>query len=313
MWQAASGGAAYCRRSLALDFLNQTHDRVPHHLPSFIHVPVWVGHNLGIRAKLKVAQNSPAGKPQLISPTKMEEVSKSLKKQRDAKRLRALASHYDPVRQRFNLGLADEIEREAQALLIPEQPLLAGLGGEIIPPVEHCLPGLESVLKEPDLLNLGASEQRAQLLERNGVLELGVEAAHDAQAQGAVQKMVSHQLAAGHKRAMELLDESASAKDPDIAIKKARASARLMDAFSRSALTLQRLQSGGGQTIQVQYMQVNAMVGAAAEKIQNPLARAPKPIGGRPPLSGYRTQEAINQRSADRELLSSMKRVEDIA
>lgn len=242
----------------------------------------------------------------------MEQVSKSLKVQRNAQRLRALAPHYDPVRHDFDLGLADEMEREAQALLIPEQPLQAGLGGEIIPPIEHGLAGLETVLKEPDLLNLGASEQRAQLLERNGVLELGVEAAHDAQAQGAIQKMVTHQLAAGHKRAMELLEESARSKDPDIAIKKARASARLMDAFSRSALTLQRLQSGGGQTIQVQYMQVNAMVGDASGKMQNSSASSSKYRGGRPPTSGYRTHEAINQRSADRELLSSLKRVEDI-
>ena len=243
----------------------------------------------------------------------MKEVSNSLKMQRNAKRLRALAPQYDSVRHDFDLRLADEIEREAQALLIPDQPLQTGLGGEIIPPIEHCLPGLESVLKEPDLLNLGASEQRAQLLERNGVLELGVEAAHDSQAQGAIQKMVSHQLAAGHKRAMELLEESASDRDPDIAIKKARASARLMDAFSRSALTLQRLQSGGGQTIQVQYMQVNAMVGDTSGKVQNPSAHKTSNKGGRPPTTGYRTNEAINQRSADRELLSDMKRVEDIS
>ena len=242
----------------------------------------------------------------------MEQVSKSLKVQRNAQRLRALAPHYDPVRHDFDLGLADEMEREAQALLIPEQPPQAGLGGEIIPPIEHGLAGLETVLKDPDLLNLGASEQRAQLLERNGVLELGVEAAHDAQAQGAIQKMVTHQLAAGHKRAMELLEESAHTKDPDIAIKKARASARLMDAFSRSALTLQRLQSGGGQTIQVQYMQVNAMVGDASGKMQNSSASSSKYRGGRPPTSGYRTQEAISQRAADRDLLSSMTRLEDI-
>ena len=107
-------------------------------------------------------------------------------------------------------------------------------------------------------------------------------------------------------------DKALLTKDPDIAIKKACASARLMDAFSRSALTLQRLKSGGGQTIQVQYMQVNAMVGDASGKIQNPLPCVSKHRGGRPPTSGYRTQEAINQRSADRELLSSMKRVEDI-
>lgn len=242
----------------------------------------------------------------------MGDVRTALKMQRSAQRRRALAPDYDPVRRDFELGLADEMEEEAQGLLIPEKPLQTGLGGEIIPPIEHDLPGLESVLQEPDLLNLEASEQRAQLLERNGVLELGVEAAQNAQAQGAIQKMVTHQLAAGHKRAMELLEESSRTKDPEIAIKKARASARLMDAFSRSALTLQRLQSGGGQTIQVQYMQVNAMVGDASGKMQNSSASSSKYRGGRPPTSGYRTHEAINQRSADRELLSSMKRVEDI-
>lgn len=242
----------------------------------------------------------------------MEQVRKALKMQSEAKRNRVLAPDYDPIRRDFELGLANEMEREAQIMLTPTESLQTGLGGEIVPPIDHGLPGLELVLKEPDLLTLGASEQRTELLGRNGVLELGIEAANDALAKGAVQKMVTHQLAAGHKRAMELLEESALAKDPDIAIKKARASARLMDAFSRAALTLQRLQSGGGQTIQVQYMQVNAMVGDASGKIQNPTASSTKRRGGRPPTSGYRTQEAINQRSTDRELLSNMKRVQDV-
>ena len=152
----------------------------------------------------------------------MEEVRNSLKMQREAKQLRALAPHNDPVRQDFNWGLADEMERQAQALLRPEQPLQTGLGGEIVPPVQKGLPGLETTLKEPDLLNLGASIQRSDLLERADVLDLGIETAHDSQAQGAIQKMVTHQLAAGHKRALELLAESAQARDPDIAIKKAR-------------------------------------------------------------------------------------------
>ncbi len=242
----------------------------------------------------------------------MEQVRKALKMQSEAKRHRVMAPDYDPIRRDFELRLADEMEREAQTLLTPTEPLLTGLGGEIVPPIDHGLSGLELALKEPNLLTLGASEQRAELLERNGVLELGIEAANDALAKGAVQKMVTHQLAAGHKRAMELLEESSHAKDPDVAIKKARASARLMDAFSRAALTLQRLQSGGGQTIQVQYMQVNTTVGDAAEKMQNPTASSTKHRGGRPSTSGYRTQEAINQRSTDRELLADMKRVEDI-
>jgi hypothetical protein len=242
----------------------------------------------------------------------MGNVRAALKMQRDAQRRRALAPDYDPVRRNFDTGLADEMERDAQALLIPEQPLQAGLGGEIIPPAERGLSGLESVLKEPDLLNLGASEQRAQLLEQTGVLELGIETAQDARADGSVQKMITHQMAALHSRAMTMLAESETAKIPEISIMKARAAARMVDAFSRCALTLQRLQTGGGQTIQVQYMQVNAMVGAGSENMQNPSSHLPVNKGGRPPTTGYRTKKSVEHRINDRELLSSVKRMEEL-
>ena len=228
----------------------------------------------------------------------------------EAQRRRALAPDYDPVRRDFELALADRMDQEAQALLTPPESLQSGLGGEILPHVQDGLPGLESTLKEPDMLNAEASKQRMHLLERAGALELGVEAAHQVDARNTIEKMAAHQMAAAHKRAMELLAESASANDSDTAIKKARASARLMDAFSRSALTLERLQRGGGQTIQVQYVQVNTMVGDASENMQNPLGRRPKSKGGRPPTTGYRTQTAIAQRQADRDLLREMQLVE---
>ena len=187
----------------------------------------------------------------------MKQTAKAIKLQRDAQRLRALAPEYDPVRCDFDLGLANEMEREAQALLIPEHPLQAGLGGEIIPPMKDGLPGLESALQMPDLLNLEASVQRSSLIERAGVLELGIETAKDTRAQGSVQKMISHQMAAAHKRAMNLLAESQETKDVDVACKKARTAAKMMDAFSRAALTLQRLQTGASQVVQVQHVQVN--------------------------------------------------------
>jgi hypothetical protein len=124
--------------------------------------------------------------------------------------------------------------------------------------------------------------------------------------------MISHQMAALHSRAMTMLAESETAKIPEISIMKARAAARMVDAFSRCAVTLQRLQTGGGQTIQVQYMQVNAMVGDASENMRNPATYAPINKGGRPPTTGYRTKKSVEQRINDRELLSSVKRMEDI-
>ena len=187
----------------------------------------------------------------------MGNVSQALKMQREAQRRRTLAPEYDPIRRDFELGLADQMDREAQALLIPQQPLQTGLGGEIIPQLEDDMPGLELALKQPDLLNLDASVQRSSLIERAGVLELGIETAKDTRAEGSVQKMISHQMAAAHKRAMNLLAESQEAKDVDVACKKARTAAKMMDAFSRAALTLQRLQTGASQVVQVQHVQVN--------------------------------------------------------
>lgn len=187
----------------------------------------------------------------------MENVRAALKMQRDAQRRRALAPEYDPIRRDFELGLATQMEWDAQALLMPQKPLQTGLGGEIIPPTKAGLPGVELALQMPDLLNLEASVQRSSLIERAGVLELGIETAKDTRAQGSVQKMISHQMAAAHKRAMNLLAESQEAKDVDVACKKARTAAKMMDAFSRAALTLQRLQTGASQVVQVQHVQVN--------------------------------------------------------
>lgn len=242
----------------------------------------------------------------------MSRAAQAIKQQLEARRRRALAPEYDPVRRDFELGLADEIEREAQALLTPPNPLKTGLGGEIVPQVEDGLPGLESVLQEPDLLDAAASKQRAHLLERAHALELGVQTAQDTRAEGAVQKMVSHQLAAVHSRAMTMLAESEASEFPEISIKKARAAARLVDAFSRAALVLQRLQGGGTQTIEVKYLQVNALVGHSGGAMENLQNLPTKNRGGRPPTSGDRTAKAIADRKADKQLLSNLKNMEDI-
>ena len=124
----------------------------------------------------------------------MGNVHQALKMQHDAQRRRALAPEYDSVRRDFDLVLADEMEREAQDLLTPQRQLQTGLGGEFVPPVEHDLPGLESVLKEPDLLNLGASIQRSDLIERAGVLELGIETAQDTGASRQVHRLTTQRL-----------------------------------------------------------------------------------------------------------------------
>ena len=193
----------------------------------------------------------------------MEKVRKSLKMQREAQRKRLLAPENDPIWRDFDLRCAQDLERQSIELLKPQEALQTGAGGEIIPPVSMGLQGLETIIREPDLLNLGASSQRMDLVEKAGVLELALETSHLCGAKGPVQKMLTHQLAAAHKRALELIGESAQTTDPDIACKKAKVAAKMMDAFSRAALTLQRLQTGASQVVTVQHVQINgpAVVG----------------------------------------------------
>ena len=196
----------------------------------------------------------------------------------------------------------------------PFEPLQKSLGGEIVPPPYRGMPGLENALKSPDALDVEATIQRAELADKAGVFDLALQTSESVHAQTAIEQMACHQMAAAHKRCLELIADSSTTKNSDLAIKKARTAARLMDAFSRSALTLQRLQHGVGQTIQVQHIQItaSAMVGQGEvnQNLQNPpVSEIRKTKGGRPPTTGYRTREAIAERQADKELLVAMNQI----
>jgi len=154
--------------------------------------------------------------------------------------------------------VANASEAESEHLLRPSNPLQMGLGGEVVPTVANDLPGLELTLREPDLLNFEASKQRSELIERAGVLALGVETANDSVATGSLQKMLCHQLAAAHRRALILLTESEKTQDTQTSCLKAKTAARLINAFGAAALTLQRLQCGVGSNFH--QVQINGHV-----------------------------------------------------
>jgi hypothetical protein len=160
----------------------------------------------------------------------------------------------------FRTDLAEKVwedaQRELTAARMPPEALKTGAGGEIIPPTCLGVPGLESALKTPDLLNAQATIERANLADRAGVFDLAFDAAESVAAQNSIQKMLVHQMAAAHQHSMRLLAESEKEKDPQWSVKKATLAARLMDTYARAALTLQRLQSGPSQSIVVQQVQV---------------------------------------------------------
>jgi hypothetical protein len=155
------------------------------------------------------------------------------------------------------LGEAFALEQESLALLTPAKPLKRGVGDEIVPPLELGYSGLEETLQQPDLLDCDATIKRTRLADEAGVFELAIEAAESAKAKGAVQKMISHQLAAAHHHSLRLLGEADRQKDPLIKCKLMNTSTRLMEAFSKGALTLQKLQTGANQIVTVQHVSVN--------------------------------------------------------
>ena len=172
-------------------------------------------------------------------------------------RKRVAASTTDPIRRACDLGESDDLASQSMALMTPSAPLKTSFGGEVIPTVDQGLPGLELALKEPDLLDVEVTIQRTQLADRAGVFEMALEASESVRAKNSIQRMQAHQLALAHKYAMDLMVDASKQRDPIIKVKLINCSARLMEAYSKGALALQRLQQGASQIVQVQHVQVH--------------------------------------------------------
>ena len=181
----------------------------------------------------------------------------AIKLQEQSNRKRATASTTDPIRRACDLGEADDLASQSVALMTPSRPLQGGLGGEVMPTVEQGLPGLELALNSPNLLDAEVTIQRTQLADKAGVFEMAIEASESVKAKNSIQRMQAHQLALAHKYSMELMADASKQRDPIIKVKLMNCSARLMDAYSKGALALQRLQQGANQIVQVQHVQVN--------------------------------------------------------
>ena len=174
-----------------------------------------------------------------------------------AQRKRLMAPKYDRFRYNMTCAEAEDMALDASKMLTPLEPLKKGSGGEIVPPYALGLGGLELALKEPDLLDAEVTIKRTDLAEKAGVFEMAIEASESVKAKNSIQRMQAHQLALAHKYAMELMADASKQRDPIFKVKLMNCSARLMEAYSKGALALQRLQSGASQVVQVQHVQIN--------------------------------------------------------
>ncbi len=177
----------------------------------------------------------------------MSKTQTALRKLNEAANLRADGRYHTQF-------AAARLESEAQELLAPTECQIAFR--EAIP-VNTEKFGIIDALEHPDCVSLEASESRLDLLVKAGALEMGLECAESIQAQNSVERMLAHQMAGSHSLAMSFLGSAANDKMPPVERARLANSARgLMDSFQNATLTLQRLRTGGCQSIVVQRIQV---------------------------------------------------------
>jgi len=185
-----------------------------------------------------------------------------------------LAARGDRFGARYELAEADDLERDASDILEPVLhafgPVQIGRGGELATGAAMMQPYLDTVRTRRDWLVHDASRERMELASKTGALTMGLDAAETIQAGNSLEKMLAYQLAAAHSLAMRMMagagEDLAAYKSSGHqyqhrsieACRTANTAARLLDAYQRGLLTLERMRNGGRQTVTVQHVNVAA-------------------------------------------------------
>jgi hypothetical protein len=155
---------------------------------------------------------------------------------------------------------SDEVLARLDAETLVKRPEnLVRACGEAIRP-EFRLSHIVDTLQEPNMIGVVASEHRLDLAACVGsrVAELAVDAAQSAQAGNSLEKMLCHQMAAIHRAAMKLVARSLDMHEQPVEMARlSNAAARAMQVYQEALLTLQKLRTGGKQTVVVQHVQVS--------------------------------------------------------
>ena len=169
-------------------------------------------------------------------------------------------------------GLAQVYENQADKLLTLQHAPVVGPGGEVS---HEQTAGLgakrlmvrETLQQDASRIAEDASIRRADLLllPSFNAVATGIDAAESISAQNSLEKMLAHQLAVAHEAAMRLMDRALcydsggrrmQEGDSVEACRLANAAARLLSVYQSGLLTLQKLRTGGSQTVTVQHVNV---------------------------------------------------------
>ena len=211
--------------------------------------------------------------------TSKESMTEAINNITEAKTLRATAKELesppcsDPLGASFMRLDADSLEDEARkSLHINEKDLpQVGTGGELTITKEQTIeaPKLINTVDKPDSVTAEASRDRLQLTVDADCTGMALDAAETIQAENSLEKMLAHQLAVAHKLAMTfgkkaLIYLNKPAQGPYdqstlYAVESYRAantSAKLMDIYQKGLLALDKVRTGGQQTVTVQHVNV---------------------------------------------------------
>ena len=119
----------------------------------------------------------------------------------------------------FERAEAADMERRAQAYFDLAShttgPVSVGNGGELVVPTKEAwqsIPGVICTVRDtPDMLTATASRQRLELTGNS--LPMAVDAAESIGAKNSLEKMLAHELAAAHRLAMSMAEQSARLVD----------------------------------------------------------------------------------------------------
>ncbi len=187
----------------------------------------------------------------------------------------------------FNEEVRNEMDArlsnlEAETMMKPNEQIVS-IAGEAAD-IQHLgfISGwLVDTLENPSSISVDASEQRMSLAAGAGVLQSAVDAANSAEAANSLEKMLCHQLTAVHSAGMKLVARVGGGAMPIVEeARLANAAARMMQVFQEGLLTLQKLKTGGRQTMLVQHVQVSEGSNALVTANVNTSSPSRKIVGG---------------------------------
>ena len=191
----------------------------------------------------------------------------------------AAANRWRGVPDRLMLRDADKMEAEAEELLTPELPAEVS-AGEAVPDIsgDNTVQRMKRIdirdtLRNPGQVARDASAERTELLLSDSVdvTALALDVADTIEAENSLEKMLSHQLALAHKASFQIADKALMLSDRVHGCTNAEAvriystesarlmnaSARMMQSFQQGMATLQKVRTGGSQTMTVQHVHVS--------------------------------------------------------